>query len=180
MECAFKANDKQLCKLSLARTIQSLCLCRLRSYRWCFDNLHFVAVSCCRRHQHRHSHRCRSPSRKVNTANHMVICFSLSYSPITWNINVELMIENFLSVFNENNLWNNDNRKCRLENSSNQSAIMTQHMRQFLSGTTEHMHHFLRHTNTLYFTSRNIWHFFCHQKAINLSSVDNRTDDFLR
>lgn len=46
MECAFEANAKQLYKPSSARIIyNSSCLCRLRSYRWCFDNLHFVAVA---------------------------------------------------------------------------------------------------------------------------------------
>lgn len=120
MECASKANDMQLNKPSKARTIHSSCLYRLRSYRWCFDNLHFVGVGAAVADTN--NYRCHSPWRNVNTSPYGdFFFFSLYLSlslPIISNINVELMIENFLSGFGEDNLWNNDNRKCRMENSS--------------------------------------------------------------
>lgn len=76
------------------------------------------------------------------------------------------------------NLWRNDNRKCRLENSS--TKVRLWHTRETISWVSQKSICTIFSWCNKKFKKKkkkyleNIWRFFYHQKAINLSSVDSR------
>lgn len=97
------------------------CLCRLPILSMVFWQFTLRCRWCRQYHHHLHCYRCYGPSWIANCQPYGDFFF---YLPITSDINVELMIENFLSlstntIYEEEKKKNsNDNRKCRLENSS--------------------------------------------------------------
>lgn len=147
-------------------------------YRWC-RQYHL--------HLHHHCYRCYGPSWIANCQPYGDFFF---YLPITSDNNVELMIENFLS-FSTNTIYEEEKKITIIEN-----AVWKTHRpkcdydaaqeTEFLSGTkayaplSQASFFSLTLSLSLSVATRNIWHFFCHQKAINLSSVDSRADNFLR
>lgn len=170
------------------------CLCRLPILSMVFWQFTLRCCWCRQCHRHYHFHhrcyRCYGPSWIANCQPYGDFFF---YLPITSDINVELMIENFLS-FSTNTIYEEekksyDNRKCRLENSSTKVRLWRSTRDRILEChksicTTFSGFLLLYLSLSLSFSlcaaSRNILHFFCHQKAINLSSVDRRADNFLR